>query len=114
MALRQYSAGQSEIARYIKNGESHFNMLIADIEKRNIKIGAKYNDILRRYGEPVLIWNTEAPSLISKKLLYRKPVDYFSTDRVYLYFDNSDALVKLEHCPALKKIKESYDVQTNN
>ena len=66
MALRQYSAGQSEIARYIKNGESHFNMLIADIEKRNIKIGAKYNDILRRYGEPVLIWNTEAPSLISK------------------------------------------------
>jgi len=113
-ALRGYSSSQTEIARQIKVQENRFRILVLDIEKNRIKTGLEYRAILRRYGEPVLIWNTEAPALTSKKLLYRKPVDYFYTDRVYLYFDAFDRLVKWEYYPALKEIKEDSNVQKSN
>jgi hypothetical protein len=114
MALRQYSAGQNEITRYVKRTESRFAVLVADIKNNNIKTGLKYNEVLSRYGEPVITWDMAAPSLASKKLLYRKPVNYFSTDRVYLYFNNYNNLVKWEYCPALKEDKESTDVKKSN
>ena len=114
VALRQYSAGQKEITHYVKNEEDGFNMLVLDIEKNNIKTGLRYSDVLRRYGEPVITWDIQPPSLISKKLLYRKPIDYFSTSRAYLYIDNSGSLMKWEYYPVLKINMGDADAKKNN
>ena len=114
MVLRGYSSDQEQIAVQVKLQKNWFLMLVADIEKNNMKAGLKYDDVVRRYGAPVLVWNMEAPSLAAKKLLYRNPVEYFSTGRVYLYFDGADGLVKWEYCPVLKETKEGSDVKKSN
>lgn len=94
--LRNYSSNHGQIAQQVKIQQKLFRMLIADIDKKNIKAGLSYSDLLRRYGEPILVWNTDGASLVPKKVLYRDPVKYFNTDKVYLYFDSSDSLVKWE------------------
>jgi hypothetical protein len=112
--LRGYSSEQAQTARQIKVQKNRLRILISDIEKNNIETGMSYKNILHRYGEPVLVWNMEPASSASRKVLYRDPVEYFYTDRVYLYFDNSDNLVKWEYYPALKKIKGDADAEKNS
>ena len=114
MALKRYSAGQKEIASYVKAAQYRFDLLAADIAGNALRVGLKRADIVGRYGEPVLDWKVDDAFGAVEKLLYRKPVEYFSTDRIYLYFDKEDRLVRWEYCPVVKHNDGVSGVKKNN
>lgn len=99
MALKRFSDSQKQIERYIAAQEKKLAILKADIKNNRLEKGTAYCDILRRYGSPVLEKELDGQQGFSKELLYRHPVEYFNTDRIYLYFDSALNLAQWEYQP---------------
>ncbi len=71
-----------------------FGFLLNDIKRDRLKPGASRERIIARYGRPVL---EEALSEQDKTvLLYRKPTQFFDTEKIYLVFDKNNNLEKIE------------------
>lgn len=96
--LRQLSASQADIGQYLQKQEALFRQLVLDLETERLVAGVSKQEVITRYGEPVLArrYITEDKN-IAFKLLYRAPNEYFHTTRVYLYFDAQDELFRWEY-----------------
>jgi len=93
--LKEIGRNQGEIQDYLNRQEELFELLLEDIENENLEEGVSKQYVLKKYGEPIYskdIENTE-------KFLYRHPVEYFSCEKVYLYFNDSGKLEHWEHVP---------------
>lgn len=91
--LMRLNSEDKALSRQLKLGQRRFDLLVRDIERGRLKIGDSEKSILARYGEPVLRLGVEANEQF-EKLLYRYPMQYFNSSKVYLYFDASDRLMK--------------------
>ncbi len=89
---------QKEISIYVDKQRRLFRDLVEDIKKGNLTKGLTASEVVRRYGEPVLSWKDRSNSF-HQKLLYRDPVNFFTSDKVYLYFDRKDKLIFWEYVP---------------
>ena len=98
--LQAAGKSQTEINEYVENQSEGFNLLLEDIKKNRLKTGLGKLEVLRRYGEPVLLKEAADSVGIEYLLYYRHPVRYFASDRVYLYFDKNDILVSWEYKPS--------------
>ena len=96
MILRNVSKGQDEIKTYLNKQEALFSKLVEDVKNNQVKKGQRYSQIIRKYGDPVFC---QKDNQYNKKCLFRHPTDYFSSDKVYLYFDSKDKLAKVEYLP---------------
>ena len=96
--LKQVGRSQDEIAHFVKTQKEAFSRLKEDITSNAVACGASKETILKKYGEPVLSRSSDAGP-ISEVFLYRHPTKYFSSDRIYLYFDNSGKLDHWEYKP---------------
>jgi len=92
--LKGLGDSQKEIERYVAAQERGFYKLSDDIKNNRIKIGLSKKEILSLYGDPVLSKKIEDNPLLKEEFLYRLPTEYFTTNRIYLYFDIEDKLVK--------------------
>ncbi len=72
-------------------GAKRFDLLLKDIEADKLKSGLDKKNILARYGQPVLEFGADDQT---EKLLYRHPLKYFDSPKVYLYFDSNQKLAK--------------------
>jgi len=68
-----------------------FEKLAEDIKTAKLKSGLSEQDILMLYGEPVLVKKVD---MASEEWLYRAPLKYFDTPKVYLVFDEGQKLLK--------------------
>ena len=96
LILRNVSKGQDEIKTYLNKQEALFSKLVEDVKNNQVKKGQRYSQIIRKYGDPVFC---QKHNQYNKKCLFRHPTDYFSSDKVYLYFDSKDKLAKVEYLP---------------
>lgn len=104
MNLRALATNQEETERIIKEEESLFLKLKSDIENNRLKQGISERQIILIYGKPVLTKELNESGREEKKyLLYRKPLEYFDTDLIYLRFDKKGFLSSWELIPAGKK-----------
>lgn len=83
MALGKEKKAQED---YVARARSRFKVLLDDLRKDRLKAGTVKTDVTRRYGEPVL----EDEGV----LLYRDPVDFMHSTKVYLTFDADKRLIK--------------------
>ena len=95
ITLKRVGDSQGEIDRYLKKQEKLFYKLSNDIKNNNLKEGAKKQRILAVYGDPILSKTLEDSPLQSEVLLYRHPTNYFSSQRIYLYFNPKGKLSKI-------------------
>ena len=98
MRLKHYSDGQAQIERYVNKQADLFDKLVSDLEEGKLEVGISQKQFIRNYGDPVLA-NPVRNSSGEEVLLYRYPLKYFNTDRVYAYFDSSQALIRWEYKP---------------
>ncbi|MFH0940858.1 MAG: hypothetical protein V1840_03275 [Candidatus Omnitrophota bacterium] len=70
---------------FVKIEEARFKAVLREARAGRIKKGTARESIVARYGEPVI--NTES------YCLYRGPVDFFNSPKVYLDFDEKGALI---------------------
>ncbi|MCF7917051.1 MAG: hypothetical protein K9L61_04665 [Candidatus Omnitrophica bacterium] len=86
LTLKRLGDNQKQMQRYVDKKKKYLAKLINDIEAHKLKKGTSYKRFLRSYGEPVLEKEIQKEGS-QKRLLYRNPVQYFNTDKVYVYFN---------------------------
>ncbi len=99
MALKRYGDNQAQIQSYVDRQVKLFDKLVEDLKAQKLEAGTSQKDFMRLYGEPVLSSTTDDPQA-GEVFLYRHPMEYFNTDRVYAYFDETGSLVRWEYKPA--------------
>jgi hypothetical protein len=72
--------------------QTKFDKLLEDIKLDKLKSGLSKQNIMRFYGEPVLV--KRIGSSPGEEWLYRAPLEYFETPKVYLIFDSQEELLK--------------------
>jgi hypothetical protein len=98
-ALRRLGQSQDKIARYVERQERLFERLVGDVQANKLEPGRSRSEIIKSYGEPVLSRKISGDPLVDTRLLYRHPTQYFSSHRIYLYFDERARLVYWEYEP---------------
>ena len=96
--LKRLGASQKEMQRYVTRQERGFLRLRQDIERNRLQKGIPKNIVTKKYCEPVFCSATE--DQILQSCLYRSPTEYFSADKVYLYFDRQESLHSWKFEPA--------------
>jgi hypothetical protein len=76
MALGSEQQGQKD---YVAKARRSFKVLLRDVRADRIKIGTESTVVKIRYGEPALEKDCT--------FLYRDPVDFLHSSKVYLTFD---------------------------
>ncbi|MDD5069507.1 MAG: hypothetical protein PHV17_02165 [Candidatus Omnitrophica bacterium] len=99
--LKELGKSQKEINAYLISQEKKFRLMKNDINRKELLIGTSKQDILKRYGDPVLAQALTGSGEETEMLLYRNPTDYFSSDKVYLYFDYQGKLLRYEYQPSM-------------
>ena len=107
--LKQVGKSQAQIDRYIQRQEKLFDKLMYDFENEKLIVGTPKSIIIRRYGEPILSKKADQPPH-GVILLYRYPMKYFDSDKLYLRFDESDELIGWKYKP-YKTRKETTSSQ---
>ncbi|MFH1772432.1 MAG: hypothetical protein ABH872_06410 [Candidatus Omnitrophota bacterium] len=97
--LKGIGINQKQIQNYIDRQKKLFANLVNDTLGNQLEKGTAKEVFLDKYGDPVLVKNLGVKSEFKEKLLYRDPVNYFSSDKVYIYFDKDANLVYWEYMP---------------
>jgi len=94
--LKTLGQSQKEIGSYLERQVAAFNRLVEDIKNKKLSLGISQESFIKIYGDPVL--SEEAKGDEAKLiLLYRHPTQYFSRQKVYVYFNDSDELIDWEY-----------------
>lgn len=99
LTLKSVSDNQRDIDIYLKKQEKGFKKLLEDIKNNQLTKGKSKRSIIQDYSDPILVKKINGEEDVKEILLYRKPTDYFNSDRVYLYIDNKGKLVHWELKP---------------
>jgi len=92
MELREFDKAQTELDRYVEQEENGFYLLLEDIEYHRLAPGKTKKQVLSKYGDPVFCKQNSC--------LYRLPLEYFDTQKVYLEFDPDERLLSWRVEPA--------------
>lgn len=84
--LKQLSKNQKEIDDYVQIQREGFLRLEQDILREKLYAGLPKQEIISRYGDPIYC-SPSAEHEQKLACLYRQPMEFFSVDRIYLYFD---------------------------
>ena len=95
LTLKRYADSQEEIERYVQKQEEGFRQLKLDAEQGALEKGMRKKRLIAKYGDPVLCAEQRDVNnpQVHERCLYRNPTDYFSKDKVYLYFDYKEKLL---------------------
>ena len=91
--LMEYSAEQDALQRSVAEQEKKAERLFKDIEENKLVTGkTSQQEVMRRYGEPVLVKEIDK----REQWLYRTAMEYFSSKKAYLLFDEKGILENVE------------------
>ncbi|MFH1318912.1 MAG: hypothetical protein ABIH71_07845 [Candidatus Omnitrophota bacterium] len=100
LALKKVGANQKNIERYIEKQESSFYVLLEVVKNKGLEVGVTKQAVINSYGDPVLSREIKDDTVVLEELLYRHPTRYFTSDRIYMYFDDKEKLTRWEYYPA--------------
>jgi hypothetical protein len=99
-ALKRLGDEQQKLEGYVSQQEDLFYKLKSDIQKEGLVKGTSKTKILSHYGGPIYCKRTGDNIGAQESCLYRHPTRFFSSDRIYLKFDNNQNLYSWELEPA--------------
>ncbi|MDD4910559.1 MAG: hypothetical protein PHR44_07790 [Candidatus Omnitrophica bacterium] len=88
MTLKALGESQGSMQRQVGRQEAKFDLLASDIKNGKIARGMPRERFINIYGEPVLEGRHEG----GLRLLYRYPLEFFNTGKIYVYFDKDGLL----------------------
>ena len=91
MTLKRLGDSQQAMETSIAKDAGRFARLSKDIQSGKLKAGVTAGSVRKTYGEPVLTKQLQNPAGATR-WLYRHPTHYFTSEKVYLYFDESEVL----------------------
>jgi len=100
--LMSIDSNQKAIDAYLAQQEKGFSRLKDDSANGSLKTGAAKGRLAGLYGDPVFCKSTGE----EEKCIYRRPTEFFNSDKVILYFDRHEMLERWEFKPAVMSLKE--------
>ncbi len=91
--LSRYSKSQEGNEKFVEVQEEKFENLLDDYKNDRLKKGLSQRYIFRNYGEPVSSRMVEDDPLIKERLVYRYPMEFFGSEKMYLFFDEDKKLI---------------------
>ena len=91
--LKQYGDEVDAQSAEIDAAEASFLSLLKDEAAGEFGKGLDQRTALARYGEPTYIQTIEPPGETAVLWMYRRPVHFFDSDQVLLYFNKEGQLV---------------------
>ncbi len=85
--LMGVGAEQKAQRSYVRRDESRFKLLLGEARQGRVKTGTTQDRIIARYGQPVVREGVT--------FLYRDPVAFFNSTKVYMDFDEKGLLKSL-------------------
>jgi hypothetical protein len=103
MMLKKIGENENDIKNYVNKQEHLFLKLREDVKNNRLAKGVPKEEVLFHYGSPIFCRSSNRQGPIKEFCLYRRPVEYFNTDVIYLRFDKYDNLYSWEFIPASSK-----------
>lgn len=97
--LVELGESRSDIDNRLKEDEQLFLKLEKDALKNRLRKNTSKSKILFRYGQPIMSKPVSDREGVKEFLLYRHPTRYFSSNMIYLYFNNKERLCSWEVVP---------------
>ncbi len=98
--LQAFDKNNRQIQEYLDSQEKSFFRLRSDVRHNRLTPGVTKERITSEYGDPVFCRIVEERPGATQECLYRNPTRYFSTDKIYLYFNEAHILIAIEFKPA--------------
>ncbi|MGE0267976.1 MAG: hypothetical protein AB7S78_05935 [Candidatus Omnitrophota bacterium] len=98
ITLKKLSDDQTVTDQYVDGQEERFKRMRQEMDAGSFGRYTDKNQILAEFGEPVFIKVPEQGSGNAEMWMYRRPVNYSDSDKVFIYFDGKGQLLsyKLE------------------
>jgi hypothetical protein len=91
--LGSFSANRSEAKQYLESQEDAFSRLKQDLSNGVLTLGIPKEEIAVRYSEPIFCRASSGQKGEQyETCLYRQPTRYFTSEKIYLYFDKDKHL----------------------
>ncbi|MBN2483234.1 MAG: hypothetical protein JXD21_03400 [Candidatus Omnitrophica bacterium] len=95
LTLKSIGDSQRQIGKYIEKQKGLFTLLVDDIKNDELPKNLTEAQITSRYGAPVVVTELDRTK---RRLLYRYPKKYYTSDRVYFYIDDG-IMTRWEYIP---------------
>ncbi|MBP7216856.1 MAG: hypothetical protein KBA46_06195 [Candidatus Omnitrophica bacterium] len=92
MVLKHYGDNQREIEMLLTQQTNQFYKLREAIQGNALRKGTSKAQILAAYGEPIVCRKSKEGQEPGEVCLYRHPTEYFSSDKIFLAFDEQARL----------------------
>ncbi len=90
--LKDFNASRKDQEKEIALAEKRFRALLEDALTGHLEKGMRKSSIIAKYGEPIAHYNLQTGQ-VREIFSYRRPCQFFGSDKVYLYFDQNYRLV---------------------
>lgn len=90
--LRSLSRKQADLDKYVEERDEFFLSLLEKVKNGEVSQYQRQKEIIKAFGEPIFQDTEDRNGIVLTKWLYRKQVEFFDTDKVYLYFDDAGVL----------------------
>ena len=93
LLLKGLSDEQIELDAYVESQEENFNKLVDAINRGVFEEYKTKKQILNEFGDPIIKKNVVIDREEYEMWLYRQPMEYFNSKKVYVYFDAAGRVV---------------------
>lgn len=100
VTLQNLAQSRREMKQEVQKDEASFSVLLDDLKNNRLQKGMSEAEILARYGRPIFARPVNGGAEKSEVMLYRHPTEFFSSELVYLYFDQDKKLASWQVNPA--------------
>lgn len=107
LTLKDYSDAGEQTDKYIEKQNKCFESLITAVSDNSIKQFMTKRAVVKKFGPPILREPAVVNNQDAERWLYRYPVKFMNSDKVYLYFDVKDDLVEWKYEQAVAESKVS-------
>lgn len=97
LLIKGMSDEQADIDDFVESQTVGFNNLLNSIQQGSFDEYKTKDQIYQAFGEPIIKEKVEMDQQEFEVWLYRKPVGYFKSKKVYIYFDQAGLVSDWRH-----------------
>ena len=97
LILKAVSDNRELQRKYVEAQDKNFEKLLAAFKSNRIQQFTTKKQFLKEFGEPIFSREAMKDGQTYEQWLYRYPVKYFDSEKIYLYFDDQGKLSFFEY-----------------
>jgi hydroxymethylpyrimidine pyrophosphatase-like HAD family hydrolase len=96
LTLKGLGDEQVEMNKQVEEQNQRFERMLEEQKAGTLNLYLSKGKIVRTFGEPIYVKNVTQDDQDLELWMYRYATQFFGSEKVYLYFDSNEHLVKSE------------------